>query len=77
MVGLIVIVDSYTGEISGVLIDGIGSCYAQQETLMKEYAVGLQASDADTRFLQQQNGTGASASGKPEKNCIKDVDMVK
>ena len=41
LVGLIVIVESYIGEISGVLIIGIGSCYAQQETLMKEQAVGV------------------------------------
>ena len=41
LVGLIVIVKSYIGEISGVLIVGIGSCYAQQETLIKEHNVGV------------------------------------
>ena len=38
LVGLIVVVESYSGKISGVLIIGIGSCYAQQETLMRERA---------------------------------------
>ena len=40
LVELIVIVESYIGEISGVLIVGVGSCNAQQETLIKEHAVG-------------------------------------
>ena len=38
---LIVVVGSYSGKISGVLIIDIGSCYAQQETLMREHAVGV------------------------------------
>ena len=41
LVGLIVIVEDYVGKISGVLIVGIGSCYAQQETLIKEHNVGV------------------------------------
>ena len=41
LVGSIVLVESYVGEISGVLIVGIGSCYAQQDMLMKEHAVGV------------------------------------
>ena len=41
LVGLIVVVESYGGKISGVLLIGIGSCYAQQETLMRERAVGV------------------------------------
>ena len=40
LVGLIVIVEFYIGEISGVLIVGIGSCYAQQEMLMKRVCCG-------------------------------------
>ena len=39
LVGLIFVVESCSGIISGVLIIGIGSCYAQQETLMREGAV--------------------------------------
>ena len=35
LVGLIGVVESYGGEISGVLLIGIGSYYAQQETLMR------------------------------------------
>ena len=41
LVGLKVVVESYGGKISGVLLIGIGSCYAQQETLMRERAVGV------------------------------------
>ena len=41
LVGLIVVVESYSQKISGVLIIGIGSCYAQQEMLMGEHAVGV------------------------------------
>ena len=41
MVGLIVIVESFIGEISGVLIVGIWSCYAWQKMLIKECAVGV------------------------------------
>ena len=41
LVRSIAIVESYIGEISGVLIVRIGSCYAQQEMLMKECAVGI------------------------------------
>ena len=65
LVGLIVIVESYTGQIFGVMIVGIGSSYTQQKTLIKEHAVGVAGTDAGTRFLQRQNGTGTLASGKP------------
>ena len=41
LVGLIVVVESYSGKISGVLMIGIGSCYAQQEMLMRERGVGV------------------------------------
>ena len=41
LVGLIVIVESYLGEISSVLTVGIWSYYARQERLMKERAVGI------------------------------------
>ena len=41
LVGLIVIIESYGGKISGVLLIGIESYYAQQETLMRECAVGV------------------------------------
>ena len=41
LVGFIIIVEIYSGKTSGVLIIGIGSCYAQQETLMRECAVGV------------------------------------
>ena len=41
LVGLIVIVESYIGEIFGVLIVGVGSYYTQLEMLMKEHAVGV------------------------------------
>ena len=41
LVGLIVVVESYSGKISGVLMIGIGSYYAQQETLMREHTVGV------------------------------------
>ena len=41
LVGLIVVVESYSGKISGVLIIGIWSCYAQQEMFMREHAVGV------------------------------------
>ena len=41
LVGLIVIVEGYIGEISGLLMVGIKNCYAQQEMLMKEYSVGV------------------------------------
>ena len=34
-----VVVESYNGKISGVLMIGIGSCYAQWETLMREHTV--------------------------------------
>ena len=36
-----VVVESYIGKVSGVWIVGIGSCYAQQKTLMRERAVGV------------------------------------
>ena len=39
LLGLIVVVKSYSGKISDVLIIGIGSNYAQQEMLMRECAV--------------------------------------
>ena len=41
LVGLIVVVESYSGKISGVLMIGIESCYAQQEMLMRERAVRI------------------------------------
>ena len=41
LVGLIVVVESYSGKISSVLKSSIGSCYAQQDTLMREHAVGV------------------------------------
>ena len=41
LVGLIVVVESYGGKIFCVLLIGIGSCYAQQEMLMRECAVGV------------------------------------
>ena len=41
LVGLIVVVESYGGKISGVLLIGNGSCFAQQEMLMREHAVGV------------------------------------
>ena len=41
LVGLIVVVESHSGEKSGVLMIGNGSCYRQQETLMREHAVGV------------------------------------
>ena len=41
LVWLIVIVESYIGEIPDVLIVRVESCYAQQEMLMKEHAVGV------------------------------------
>ena len=41
LVGLIVVVKIYSGKMSDVLIIGIGSCYTQQETLMREHAVGI------------------------------------
>ena len=39
LAGLIVIIESYSRKVSSVLIIGIGSCYAQQEMLMREHAV--------------------------------------
>ena len=39
--GFMVVVESYIGKISSVLIVGIGSCYAQKEMLMREHAVGV------------------------------------
>ena len=41
LVGLIVVVESYGGRISGVLLIGIGSCYAQHEMLIREHVVGI------------------------------------
>ena len=41
MVALKVIVESYIGEITGVLMVSIGSSYTPQEMLMKEHAVGV------------------------------------
>ena len=41
LLGLIVIIESYIGEASDILIVGIGSYYTQQELLMKECAVGV------------------------------------
>ena len=41
LVGLIVVVESYGGKLSGVLLIHIGSYYAQQETLMREGAEGV------------------------------------
>ena len=41
LAGLRVVVESFSGKISGVLMIGIGTCYAQQETLMREHAVGV------------------------------------
>ena len=41
LVGLIVVVRELWWKISGVLLIGIGSCYAQQEMLMREHAVGV------------------------------------
>ena len=41
LVGLIAVVEIYGGKISGVLLIGIRSCYAQQEMLMRERAVGV------------------------------------
>ena len=41
LVGSIVIVESYGGKISGVLLIGIGNYYTQQEMLMREHAVGV------------------------------------
>ena len=51
LVGLIVIVESYTGEISGALIFNIGSCYTQQVMLIKSVLWESQASNAGGRFL--------------------------
>ena len=39
LVGLIVVVEIYGGKISGMLLIGNGSCYPQQEMLMRECAV--------------------------------------
>ena len=41
LVRLKVVAESYSGEIYGVLMIGIGTCYAQQEMLMRERAVGV------------------------------------
>ena len=41
LVGLIVVVESYGWKISCVLLIGIGSCYAQQEILMRERTMGV------------------------------------
>ena len=63
LVGLIVVIKSYSGKVSGILMIGIGIYYAQKETLMREHAVGV--AGICTRFLQCQNGTSVLASGKP------------
>ena len=41
LVGLIVVVESYGGKISGALLIGIGSYYVQHEMLMRDCAMGV------------------------------------